>query len=34
MLQTGQWMQPTAHRADIAGLLDGFAVFWNVRREA
>jgi hypothetical protein len=27
-------MQPTAHRADVTGLLDGFAVFWNVRREA
>ena len=32
MLQTGQWMQPTAHRTDITGLLPGFAVFWNVRR--
>ena len=32
MLQTGQWMQPTAHRADITHLLTGPAVFWNVRR--
>ncbi|MEI7712002.1 MAG: ABC transporter substrate-binding protein [Rhodospirillales bacterium] len=32
MLQTGQWMQPTAHRADVVDLLPGFAVFWNVRR--
>jgi peptide/nickel transport system substrate-binding protein len=34
MIQTGQWMQPTAHRADIADLLPGFALFWNVRRSA
>lgn len=34
MIQTGQWMQPTAHRTDIEGLTDGFAVFWNVRRAA
>ena len=32
MLQTGQWMQPTAHRSDLTNLLPGFAVFWNVRR--
>ena len=32
MLYTGQWMQPTAHRADLSGILPGFAVFWNVRR--
>jgi peptide/nickel transport system substrate-binding protein len=32
MLQSGQWMQPTAHRADITNLLPGFALFWNVRR--
>ena len=32
MLQTGQWMQPTAHRADITDLLPGPALFWNVRR--
>ena len=32
MIQAGQWMQPTAHRSDIEGLLPGFAVFWNVRR--
>ncbi len=34
MLQTGQWMQPTAHRADIVDLLPGPAVFWNVRRRS
>jgi len=28
----GQYLQPTAHRANITGLLDGFATFWNVRR--
>ena len=28
----GQYMQPTAHRANITGVLDGFATFWNVRR--
>ena len=28
----GQYIQPTAHRANLAGLLDGFATFWNVRR--
>ena len=28
----GQYLQPTAHRADIAGVLDGFATFWSVRR--
>ena len=32
MIQTEQWMQPTAHRADITDLLPGFALFWNVRR--
>jgi peptide/nickel transport system substrate-binding protein len=32
MLQTGQWMQPTAHRADITDLPPGPALFWNVRR--
>jgi peptide/nickel transport system substrate-binding protein len=34
MLQAGQWMQPTAHRADVTDLLTGPAVFWNVRRAA
>jgi peptide/nickel transport system substrate-binding protein len=28
----GQYMQPTAYRASITGVLDGFATFWNVRR--
>ena len=34
MIQAGQWMQPTAHRADVTDLLPGFALFWNVRRAA
>jgi peptide/nickel transport system substrate-binding protein len=34
MIQTGQWMQPTAHRSNLTDLLPGFAVFWNVRRSA
>ena len=28
----GQYVQPTAHRADLTGVLDGFATFWNLRR--
>lgn len=28
----GQYMQPTAYRSNITGVLDGFATFWNVRR--
>lgn len=28
----GQYLQPTAYRADLEGVLDGFATFWNVRR--
>jgi peptide/nickel transport system substrate-binding protein len=27
----GQYLQPTAYRSGIAGVLDGFATFWNVR---
>ena len=34
MIQTGQWMQPTAHRSDVTDLPPGCAVFWNVRRSA
>ena len=34
MVQTGQWMLPTAHRSDVTDLAPGFAVFWNVRRSA
>ena len=28
----GQYLQPTAYRSDLAGVLQGFALFWNVRR--
>jgi peptide/nickel transport system substrate-binding protein len=28
----GQYMQPTAFRSDIRGVVDGFPTFWNVRR--
>nr|WP_106409124.1 ABC transporter substrate-binding protein [Pseudoroseomonas deserti] len=28
----GQWEQPTAHAANLTGMLDGFATFWNIRR--
>jgi len=30
-LPLGQYMQPTAFRKNITGVLDGFATFWNVR---
>jgi peptide/nickel transport system substrate-binding protein len=28
----GQYLQPTAYRSNITGVLEGFATFWNVRR--
>jgi peptide/nickel transport system substrate-binding protein len=28
----GQWFQPTAWRDSVSGMLDGFPVFWGVRR--
>ena len=28
----GQYLQATAHRADLTGVNNGFAMFWNVRR--
>jgi peptide/nickel transport system substrate-binding protein len=28
----GEYLQPTAYRSNITGVLDGFATFWNVRR--
>ena len=28
----GQYLQPTAYRTDLQGVLQGFALFWNVRR--
>jgi peptide/nickel transport system substrate-binding protein len=30
----GQYLQPTAYRNNLTGVLDGFATFWNVRRGA
>ncbi|MCQ4159898.1 ABC transporter substrate-binding protein [Roseomonas sp. GC11] len=31
-LPFGQYIQPTAYRSDLQGVLPGFATFWNVRR--
>ncbi len=28
----GQYMQPTAYRTSLDGVLNGFAIFWNVRK--
>ena len=28
----GQYLQPTAYRTSLEGVLDGFALFWNVKR--
>ncbi len=28
----GQYLQPTAYRANLDGVLSGFALFWNVRK--
>lgn len=28
----GQWHQPTAHRADLTGMLTGLPLFWNIER--
>ncbi len=28
----GQYLQPTAYRSNLEGVLPGFALFWNVRR--
>jgi peptide/nickel transport system substrate-binding protein len=30
----GQLLVPTAYRADLTGMLNGFATFWNIRRTA
>ena len=30
-LPLGEYKQPTAYRKSVAGVLDGTAVFWNVR---
>lgn len=31
-IPTGQYLQPTAYRANLEGVLNGFAIFWNVRK--
>jgi peptide/nickel transport system substrate-binding protein len=31
-IPTGQYLQPTAYRANLEGVLNGFALFWNVRK--
>ena len=28
----GHYLQPTAYRSNLTGLLEGFATFWSVRR--
>lgn len=28
----GQWLQPTAWRDDMTGMVEGFPIFWNLRR--
>ena len=28
----GQWLRPTAHAAGLTGMLEGFPLFWNLRR--
>ncbi|MGI4953665.1 MAG: ABC transporter substrate-binding protein [Janthinobacterium lividum] len=28
----GQYLQPTAYRTSLSGVLEGFALFWNVRK--
>lgn len=30
----GQWFQPTAWRDDLTGMVDGFPIFWGIRRGA
>ncbi|MBP0496346.1 ABC transporter substrate-binding protein [Pararoseomonas indoligenes] len=30
-LPLGQYLQPTAYRSNVTGVLDGFTTFWNVR---
>jgi peptide/nickel transport system substrate-binding protein len=31
-LPTGMWYQPTAFRSTVSGILNGFPIFWNVRK--
>ena len=30
----GQWFQPTAYRDTLTGMVDGFPIFWGIRRAA
>ena len=32
-MPVGQFFQPTAYRRNLAGVLNGFATFWNVKRD-
>jgi len=32
-MPVGQFFQPTAYRRTLTGVLNGFATFWNVRRD-
>ena len=32
-IPVGQFFQPTAHRKNLQGVLNGFPTFWNVRRD-
>ena len=29
----GQYFQSTAYRSNLTGVLNGFATFWNIRKE-
>jgi peptide/nickel transport system substrate-binding protein len=31
-IPTGQYLQPTAYRTNLEGVLNGFAIFWNVKK--
>jgi hypothetical protein len=33
-IPVGQMIQPTAHRADLSGLVQRATVFWNIKRSA
>lgn len=32
-IPAGQWLSPTAHRSNLHGMLTGFPIFWNLRRD-
>jgi peptide/nickel transport system substrate-binding protein len=31
-IPTGSWMQPFAYRRSLTGMLNGFPLFWNIRK--